>query len=745
MNPYNLPTSLVTKHGQSIPLQGVRAQGRLDGLVFTLEVEQRYQNPLPDSVEAVYTFPLPSRAVLLALELEVGGQKLAAVATAKAEAKRRYEAAIDNGDTTVLLEHNGHGLYTVSLGHLRAGEAATIRYRYVELLDAFEGFVRLAVPTVIAPRYGDPAAAGLSGPAVTTNSFLAEYPFDIEILLAGLANDAGLRSPSHATHAVATAEGVRVTLRRQGFLDKDFVLQLQAASLPQRALVARDGEGWAVLASPAYATAAQPVGPFTVKVLLDCSGSMGGERIENAKRALSQFLRNLSVEDRFSLTCFGSNHQHVTAGLETLDKAVREALLLRVRDIDADLGGTNMAEALDATLKIRAPRGTDILLITDGEVHDVNSSLKKVAKAGHRLFVVAIGAAPNEALATALATETGGAVEFVRDEQDAEEAILRMFKRLRTPAADVGRVDWADAKPAWTLPVAKQVFNGDTLHLAAGFSSRPVGTVKATVGKSSLPCPIPLEETAGDWLPRLLAARRLASLPADDARALAVRHNLVSEYTSMVVVAKREDGQKPENLPVTVAVPQMEVNELSHPMLRRVSSVDHCMLLALPSSVVASRRVMGAPLVSAPSARSARSARSAHSAAPSGSVLQKVRGLVNKVLPPQFQPAQVDSALASLWLEVQFQAMARGEAGLQSLVELVGYGASGELLEKLQALVDEGHEEADVVTAFMAWLAAQFPLPAMATPEQSQQLTDAVLARRFRGLRSALKKNLKAA
>lgn len=742
MNPYNLPTSLVTKHGQSIPLQGVRAQGRLDGLVFTLEVEQRYQNPLPDSVEAVYTFPLPSRAVLLALELEVGGQKLAAVATAKAEAKRRYEAAIDNGDTTVLLEHNGHGLYTVSLGHLRAGEAATIRYRYVELLDAFEGFVRLAVPTVIAPRYGDPAAAGLSGPAVATNSFLAEYPFDIEILLAGLANDAGLRSPSHATHAVATAEGVRVTLRRQGFLDKDFVLQLQAASLPQRALVARDGEGWAVLASPAYATAAQPDGPFTVKVLLDCSGSMGGERIENAKRALSQFLRNLSVEDRFSLTCFGSNHQHVTAGLETLDKAVREALLLRVRDIDADLGGTNMAEALDATLKIRAPRGTDILLITDGEVHDVNSSLKKVAKAGHRLFVVAIGAAPNEALATALATETGGAVEFVRDEQDAEEAILRMFKRLRTPAADVGRVDWADAKPAWTLPVAKQVFNGDTLHLAAGFSSRPVGTVKATVGNSSLPCPIPLEETAGDWLPRLLAARRLASLPADDARALAVRHNLVSEYTSMVVVAKREDGQNPENLPVTVAVPQMEVNELSHPMLRRVSSVEHCLSLALPSSVVASRRVMGAPLVSAPSARSARSA---HSAAPSGSVLQKVRGLVNKVLPPQFQPAQVDSALASIWLKVQFQAMARGEAGLQSLVELVGYGASGELLEKLQALVDEGHEEADVVTAFMAWLAAQFPLPAMATPEQSQQLIDAVLAQRFRGLRSALNKNLKAA
>jgi hypothetical protein len=119
--------------------------------------------------------------------------------------------------------------------------------------------------------------------------------------------------------------------------------------------------------------------------------------------------------------------------------------------------------------------------------------------------------------------------------------------------------------------------------------------------------------------------------------------------------------------------------------------------------------------------------------------------LVNRVLPPRLTPAQVDKALASAWLDAQFQAMARGEAGLQSLAELVAYGASGELLEKLQALVDEGHEEADVVTAFMAWLAAQFPLPATATQEQSQQLADAVLPRRFRGLRSAMKKSLRAA
>jgi len=52
-----------------------------------------------------------------------------------------------------------HGLYTVSVGNLMAGETAVIRYRYAELLDAHDGYLRINVPTVIAPRYGDPGDA----------------------------------------------------------------------------------------------------------------------------------------------------------------------------------------------------------------------------------------------------------------------------------------------------------------------------------------------------------------------------------------------------------------------------------------------------------------------------------------------------------------------------------------------------------------------------------------------------------
>ena len=108
-----------------------------------LTIEQRYSNPSADNLEAVFTFPLPLRAVLLGFDLEIGGRKLSAVAVEKQQASARYERAIDQGDTAALIEYNSEGLYTVSLGNLMAGESAVIRYRYAELLDAHAGFVRL--------------------------------------------------------------------------------------------------------------------------------------------------------------------------------------------------------------------------------------------------------------------------------------------------------------------------------------------------------------------------------------------------------------------------------------------------------------------------------------------------------------------------------------------------------------------------------------------------------------------------
>ena len=147
----------------------------------------------------VYTFPLPLNAVLLDLEVDLGGKTLTGVVVEKSTGEARYEEALDKGNTAILLEQAGDGLYTVNFGNLMAGEEATIRYRYAELLHFEHGSVRLTIPTVIAPRYGDPTAAGLQPHQVPTHDLALGYPFALTLELLGPVALGTLTSPSHGS------------------------------------------------------------------------------------------------------------------------------------------------------------------------------------------------------------------------------------------------------------------------------------------------------------------------------------------------------------------------------------------------------------------------------------------------------------------------------------------------------------------------------------------------------------------
>ena len=106
-----------TLSGEMMPLLGVTARGVLSGELFELEVEQRYRNDGDKNIEAIYTFPLASRAVLLGIEFELNGKTLTGTAVEKQQAERKYEKAIDKGNTAILLEKTSADLYTVNLEH----------------------------------------------------------------------------------------------------------------------------------------------------------------------------------------------------------------------------------------------------------------------------------------------------------------------------------------------------------------------------------------------------------------------------------------------------------------------------------------------------------------------------------------------------------------------------------------------------------------------------------------------------
>lgn len=172
-----------------------------------------------------------------------------------------------------------------------------------------------------------------------------------------------------------------VALQQGGFLDRDFVLLLQGLQGQSFASFAPDGDGFAVLASFCPTLAESTPEPLVLKVLVDCSGSMGGDSMASARRALHEVLQELSDCDWISYSRFGSEVKHDISGLQPCNTATIKQVSMLVDSTAADLGGTEMNAALISTFELgfnkrckalsskseSQPHPKDVLLITDGE------------------------------------------------------------------------------------------------------------------------------------------------------------------------------------------------------------------------------------------------------------------------------------------------------------------------------------------------------------------------------------------
>ncbi|MEB3223238.1 MAG: VIT and VWA domain-containing protein, partial [Candidatus Sericytochromatia bacterium] len=548
--------------GATMTLRAVEAHGVLDGLLFELTLRQRYVNPTPQVAEVTYTFPLAWGAWLLDLHVELGGKRLAGQVLPKRQAAARYEAAIDAGDAPAMLERSAEGLYTLNLGNLKPGEEAVIEVHSAQLLRFEQGQVRLAIPTTIAPRYGDAhAQGGLPAHAGVEPSLTASYPLSLRLDVKGALAGATLACHTHAVSREDGPGGATFTLR-DGFLDRDVVFTAEGLSQLATSLVVPDGAGWVAIASvcpplPAPAPSRRPL-----KLLIDCSGSMGGDSIASAREALTQVVEELEDGTPFTLSCFGSAVQHLVDRPLVADREARERARGLIAGIDADMGGTEMDRALQATMNLGATAGgADVLLVTDGEVWGDPRVTELAQRTGHRIFAVGLGSAPNEVRLRQQAEATGGACELVTPNEDVAEAIVRMFRRIRQTPTPLGAIAWP-ATPLWEAPRPAVLFGGETLHLVAGFAAPPTGALTLTYGEGEcLVAPLAAPDgEAGTWgatPARLAAALRLPALDELAATALAVEHALVTRHTNMVAVHVRAEGEKTVGLPELIQVAQM--------------------------------------------------------------------------------------------------------------------------------------------------------------------------------------------
>lgn len=584
---------LVSTGENPVPLTGIHVDGKITGRAAKVKVSQRYFNIEDSPIEAVYKFPLPEQASICGFRVMIGEKLLVGEVEEREKAFRLYDQALEKGDGAYLLDEERPNIFTLSVGALPSKTAAVIEIEFVTLLDTVEKDVRFFLPTTISPRYISPAApdqGGMPTDALVNPPIQFDVPYGLRVHLVIEAKDqiAAIESPSHTITTHYEEDYLTVGLSaEEAKMDRDFILNIRyKESFRSHAHVFRDTRGTIIHVdfSPENEqeiTEADPVsGRDEIIFVLDCSGSMDGSSIREAKQALLILLKALRDGTCFNIYRFGSTFEKLFPSSVPYTRETFEVAEKKIKGITADLGGTEMLEPLRDIYRSKASRGKSVVLITDGEIGDEQGvfDLAKSVAGATMIFTIGIGYGPNEYLIRQLARTSGGASEFVAPGERVEPKVLRLFGMIMsTPISDV-EIDWPGR--VIQAPVLPVVFAGNTVSIFGKLEDTgelPSSLrITATIGGTSRQWNIGMSFSADNTaIPCLWARERIRDLEEgipgtgskqEERKAGAARTTIVGlskEYgmvcrdTSFVVVEKRAAGDKNYDEIVLRRVPAM--------------------------------------------------------------------------------------------------------------------------------------------------------------------------------------------
>jgi hypothetical protein len=500
---------------QPIPLTATRFSVRILGTLALVTAERRFRNAEQQSIEATMAFPVPVHAALVGLSAQIGGRRLVAQTQRKAQARERYEAAIDGGQTAVLHEEALRGIHMISVGHVPPRQTVAVQGLWVMPLAVHGNSFALSIPTTVGDIYGR-----------------SPLPDSDDLMHAPVLHEAELEVSCDSGHAMLV-QGRLVEGRARVRLDAPIEILVTGATVHPLQGVAADGRAVALTIEPA------PAGDRHLDVVLlqDTSGSMdapasGGRAMrgqvpskhEVVLYGLAEAAAQLRRADRVDVWSFNSTARYLGSGVGPA--AVRQALAR----MEQPAGGTELQPAIDAVLDQHGE--ADVLLVTDGKSHALD--VHAVARQGARFTVVLVGEDSLAANVGHLAALTGGQI-FVSSGLDLPEVLQRAIASMRAPRLRQARVPQGLA-----VSTAEALAGG--MRIAARWS----------LPRRASPVP---DEEVSRAVAAYAAWLALPRLEEEDAAALAEAEGVVCHLTAMVLVD--DAGEAQEGLPAQRKVPLM--------------------------------------------------------------------------------------------------------------------------------------------------------------------------------------------
>jgi Ca-activated chloride channel homolog len=527
----------------------------IEDQVAVTHVEQEFVNEHEWEAEGTYIFPLPEGAAISEFIMWVDGQPVEGKILEADEARAIYEDIVRRRRDPALLEYIGRSAVQARVFPIPPGGSRKIELEYSQVLPVENGLIRYVYP--LAPE-----------------KFSARPLEEVSVRVEVRSREAmhALYSPTHQDriyverdgdyHAVVGYEEADV-LPDQDFelvytvSQEDVGLNLLTYRESADVLSGEDGF-FLLLAAPTVKVKKEQVIPRDVILVLDTSGSMGGEKIEQAQEALAYVLEHLNEEDRFNVIAFSTGLRQYASRLRPASEA-REAIDW-VQRLEA-VGGTDINRALlEALAQTDAERTTVLIFLTDGlptegvtEIEQILSNVEATAPDNARLFPFGVGDDVNTVLLDTLAEQNRGATGYVRPHERIDEEVSGFYAKISTPVLANIELDFGDVLVEEIYPYPlPDLFAGSQLIMVGRYRDGGATQITLTGNVSGERRTFTYEgnfrdRDGDDFIPRLWATRKIGYLLTqirlhgeqrewvDAVVELSVRYGIITPYTSFLI------------------------------------------------------------------------------------------------------------------------------------------------------------------------------------------------------------------
>ncbi len=404
----------------------------LKAFLASTTVTQVFENTGNVPIEATFVFPLPYDGAVDKMTFLVDGKEIEAKLLPADQAKQIYLGHVRRNQDPALLEWIGHGIFRSSVFPIPPGQTRTVTLRYSQLLRSDQRMVDYLFP-------------------LSTAKYTSQ-PLEKVSLRVSIAADEELKSIYSPTHNIeVNREGLKNAVVRLTAANviptTDFRLVYDTAAGNVGASVlsywpAEDDQGYFVMfATPNIVPVHEQPIRKSVIFVVDQSGSMSGEKVEQARQAAKYVLQNLRTDDLFNIIRYESKVETFAPELERFHEDSRDRALHFINSINAG-GGTNIDQALQQAMgMITTPEHpTFVIFLTDGmptvgEVNELKIAqhCREANRHRARLISFGVGYDVNSRLLDRLSRENFGQAEYVRPNEDLEVAVSNLYRKIASP------------------------------------------------------------------------------------------------------------------------------------------------------------------------------------------------------------------------------------------------------------------------------------------------------------------------